>query len=415
MSSRSSQSSRSSSASSSHSTGSQRTYKTNLTSHSDVRPGLQHYDTAPAKVFWFADDLGECPDGQSDPRSSAETYASTVSPSEDLGTQPEYELPQDRPRVFDSEAIPSTPSDFSKLFPTTRRLLIQHDDTTSDGNMNIRVDTEALSPAGERLKMTIFHLRMKNLYERQFSLRRYCRDSGREVCNSTKKYVKPLPPGLPQQKPPFSRSITTALHNLGRKRTHRQDADSDSEDGEDLEHELRNFTLTSEVKADIPTNTIRLEFSNYAQVELHRRRGHAHSKQWDFEYWGEPYSWQRDLKDDDGDVFYTYDLINLRTGAEVAHILPDKLEPQQAALECRQGSWIPPSSMRLRDGTISADLADVIVSTGLTAMVDDCIKRRWHSRGTVRLHAPSADAKEYLEPEEIVDRVFPRRATNQRR
>jgi hypothetical protein len=391
----------SSSAASARSTSSGQTHSTNLTNYSELRPVVHRYESAPCK---YGESL-DCPDdyGVDDPRSSVETYASTVSSSEDLEDQDEYELPDDRRRVFDTDSIPATPPDFAKLFPTTRRLLIQHDDSSSDGNMNIRCDTEAVSQHGDRLKMTLFHLRMKNLYERQFSLRRYCRDSGREVCNSKKKYAKPIPRAS-RKRPSLSRSLTSALQNLGVRQNRQDDEDSDG----DLEQELRDFTLNSEIKATIPTNIIRLEFSNYAQVEVHRRR-HGQVKQWDFEYWGEPYSWKRELSYDDGETIYSYELINIRTGECVAYVMPDKLDNKQAALEEMQGGWVPPSSMRITEKTISEDLGDVIVATGLTVLADDCIKRRWHSKRSGRVHVPYEDAPDYVDPARVVDEVFPRK------
>ena len=393
----------SSSSASARSTASGQTHSTNITNYSDLRPVVHRYESDPCKYTDKFDDFADL--SVDDPRSSTETYASTVSSSEDLEDQIEYELPDDRRRVYDTESIPTTPHDFAKLFPTTRRLLIQHDDSSSDGNMNIRCDTEAVSQDGHRLKMTLFHLRMKNLYERQFSLRRYCRDSGREVCNSKKKYAKPIPRAT-RKRPSLSRSFTSALQNLGVKQN-RHDAAEDSDD--DIEQELRNFTLCSDVKATIPTNIIRLEFSNYAQVEVHRRR-QGHIKQWDFEYWGEPYSWKRELSDDDGEAIYSYELINVRTGDCVAYVMPDKLDSRQAALEEMQGGWVPPSSMRITESTISEDLGDVIVSTGLVVLADDCIKRRWHSKRSGRVHVPHQTAPEYVDPTRVVDEVFPRKA-----
>lgn len=397
-------SSRSSSSTSAQSSTSGQTYATNITSYSDTRPAVLRFDSAPCK---YGDDAQEVDNvDEVSPRASIETYASTVSSNEDLADQPEYDLPNERHQVYESDAIPTTPPDFAKLFPTTRRLLIQHDDSTSDGNMNLRCDAEAISQHGERLKMTLFHLRMKNLYERQFSLRRYCRGSGREICNSKKKYAKPVPRN-PRKRPSLTRSITSALQNLGVKTPSRRESGHESEDAEELENELRSFTLNSEVKATIPTNIIRLEFSNYAQVEVHRRR-YGHTKQWDFEYWGEPYSWKRELGEDDGEIFYSYELINIRTETCVAYVMPDKLGERQAALEEAQGGWIPPSSMRLTDADISEDLGDVIVSTGLLVLADDCIKRRWHNSRAARVHIPCESAADYVEPPRIVEKVFPR-------
>lgn len=395
-------SSRSSSSTSGHSAASGQTYTTNLTSDSDTRPFIHRFESAPGKYGDCKQEADDCDEASDDPRSSVETYASTVSSSEDLADQVEYDLPDERHQIYETDAIPTTPPDFAKLFPTTRRLLIQHDDSTSDGNMNIRCDTEAVSQHGDKLKMTLFHLRMKNLYERHFSLRRYGRDSGREICNSKKKYAKPIPRAS-RKRPSLSRPFTTALANLGMK-PKRQDSGYESD--EDLEQELREFTLNSEVKATIPTNIVRLEFSNYAQVEVHRRRV-GHAKHWDFEYWGEPYSWKRELSYDEDEAVYSYELINVRTGFCVAYIMPDKLDRRQAAHEEMQGGWIPPSSMRLTEKSISEDLGDVIVSTGLVVLADDCIKRRWHNTRSGRVHMPGEDC---IDPAHLVDEVFPRPA-----
>ena len=349
-----------------------------------------------------------------DPRSSVETYASTVASAEDLEDQPEYELPGQREEVSGSDAIPTTPPDFAKLFPTTRRILIQHDDSTSDGNMNLRIDTEAASTSGDKLKMTLFHLRMKNLHERQFSLRRYCRDSGREVCNSKKKYAKPTPKvPIHRRRPSLQRSLTSALH-MGRKSPRRADSGYESDDeADDVEAELRAFTLNSEVEATIPTNTVRLEFSNYAQVEIHRQR-QGHVKQYDFEYWGEPYHWKRERSIEDGETVFSYELINLRTNNCIAYIMPDKLDERQSCVETAQGSWVPPSSMRITE-EISQDLGDVVVATGLIALTDDCIKRRWHSAHSARVHIPSVGSVDYVEPRKVADVVFRKQAASMRR
>ena len=310
--------------------------------------------------------------------------------------------------MYDSEAKPTSPPDFGKLFPTTDRILIQHDDSTSDGNMNLRLDVDALSASGQKLKATLFHLRMKNLHERQFSLRRYCRDSGREVCNSKRKYAKPLPKPQPQKKPSLQRSLTSYISRKtpGTRRSWDSGYESDEAEDRELEEELRNFTLSSEVKATIPTNIIRLEYSNYAQVEIHKRR-QGTTKSYEFEYWGEPYAWQREQQVDDGEIVYFYELINLRTDECMAYIMPDKLDAVQSRLEETQGGWVPPCSMRLTNQLVSNDLGDVIVATGLLALTDDYIKRRWHNSGSARRLVPNKAAADYVDPEHIVDEVFP--------
>lgn len=377
---------------------------------SETRPSIKHsesYPIAHQKPAYnvFINDEGY------DARSSVSTYASTIASDEDLSDQQEYELPNERYRVYETDARATSPPEFARLFPTTDRLLIQHDDSTSDGNMNLRIDTEC-SVRGQKTKMTLFHLRMKNLHERQFSLRRYGRDSGREVCNSRKKYVKPTPEAQPQRKPSITRAWTSYVGNKSPRNRRSRDSGYQSDETEDreLEEELRNFTLNSEVKATIPTNVIRLEYSNYAQVELHKRR-HANTKEWDFEYWGEEYFWERQQQKDeeDGDIVYFYELRCVRTGDCVAYIMPDKLDAVQSHLEASQGGWIPPCSMRLTKQDISDHMGDVIVATGLITLADDCIKRRWHNPQTARVLMPGQSDGVSTDPGRIVDEVFPKR------
>lgn len=218
---------------------------------------------------------------------------------------------------------------------------------------------------------------MYDLAERQFSLRRYQRQSGREVCNSKRKYLKPVAKPLPL--PPRRRSITSTLTRMNLKTLKskpRPKTVQDLEQEEDSDDDLDLVAAQAEVKATIPTDTVRIEFSNYAQVELGRVKK-AESK-YDFEYWGERYSWRRHVYRDESELVFSFELVNLSSGACIAHITPDKLSHRQGRQEAAQGSWVPPCSMRLTEKDISNDLGDVIVATGLLALVDDCIKRHWH-------------------------------------
>ena len=55
-----------------------------------------------------------------------------------------------------------------------------------------------------------------------------------------------------------------------------------------------------------------------------------------------------------------------------------------------------------------------MVATGLMALVDDCIKRRFHSKQSTQLHIPllrNASFKmnmEYVGPRRLIDEVFHR-------
>jgi hypothetical protein len=351
-----------SSAGSYDSSNTQHTASTAPTSYSRQRPIVKRCDTAPSGYAHIRGPL----DYRDDPRCSIDTYASTTTSIEEAE---EEEKKKHTSHVkYASNVIPTKPAEFGDLFPSTRRMLIRHD-TTSDGSMNLRVDTEVSTNTGHTFKMTLFHLRMQDLRERKFSLRRYCRDSGREICNSNRKYARPAK-ARQQQRPTLQRSLTSALKILGVKAApasfKRSDPGYESDDVVDL----RTFTSTEE--ATIPTNTIKIEFSNYAHIEVERHKTKI-DKRWAFEYWGVPYHWVR------AKHLMGFRLVNGITGNTMAHITPELLSKREIQAETSRGGWCPPCSMVISDRSVSdqakSDLADVIVATGLIALTDDSIRR----------------------------------------
>ena len=300
----------------------------------------------------------------SSPRVSCETYASTIASEEDLGEDQElYEEPQDYEHdAFTSTAVASTPAEFAELFPSTKRLCIRHDDTL-DGNMNLRVDVESTLSPGHRVDLTLFHLRMHDLKNRDFSLRRYCRDSGREICHSSRKYTKPAA----ERRPGFQRSMSNALASL-RAKSESKTATitnvkrNNSGYGSIAEDAQAATSPTYQTQPNsgicMPTNTTKLEFSNYAHIDV-RRRGTKTQKRYDFEYWGTAYSWKRQTQKDGAGKEVSYHLINANTGALVAHIVPIPMTPAEAYEEQGKGGWIPPSSMWISDEKVLNGLTDV--------------------------------------------------------
>jgi len=242
------------------------------------RPSYQRYDTRNGRV----EDQTEyqayyktCEVRLPSPRASIETYASTS--EEDLDEEddfPEYEVPQYNHEVFPIDAIPTTPRDFADLFPTSKRISIRHDDATIDGNMNLRVDTQLEGHRGKKQSYTLFHLRMHDLRTRDFSLRRYCRESGREVCHSIRKYQKP-----PAEKRPVFARASSALATLRNKSETRPSTAAGLKRSDSGYESMAGFDDDSRPKsashvngrALLPTNTIKLEFSNYAHIEVKRR------------------------------------------------------------------------------------------------------------------------------------------------
>ncbi len=298
-----------------------------------------------------------------DPRSSAGTYASTVPSTEDLEEEfaafyvPEHTYGQAR------TAIPSTSTDFSEYFPSTRRLHIRHDDSTLDGNMNLRVDTEIPAPEGRKLDLTLFHLRMHDLKNREFSLRRYCRDSGREVCHSSRKYTTPAV----ERRPALQRSLSSALSNIRPKSSGARSSTTPGLKRQDSGYESMSEDEAAEVTTKkghtclpLPTNTTQLEFSSYAHIDV-KRRGTKSIKRYAFEYWGRSYTWKRVSRRDGDSKEISYHLINSETKTAVAQIVPVILTPAESQMEDAKGGWVPPCSLWISDEKIlngQTDLAE---------------------------------------------------------
>lgn len=365
---------------------------------------------------------------QESPKSSVETYASTVQSEEELLEDvPEYQVPECTARSYESTAIATSPSEFSELFPSRRRLAIQHDDSTVDGNMNLRVDT-LVSVDTQRCEMTLFHLRMHDLKNRQFSLRRYCRDSGREVCHSALKQQKPTP----EKRPGFQRSLSNALNSMRPKSEHRRSTDPnsgtltrhDSGYGSmhsvDFDQDSRPRSAGKGAQAPDPpsTNIMHLEFSNYAQVDV-RRMGNK-NKRYEFEYWGVHYSWNRVLLKGRSTDAPSYQLTKAGSDSVLAHVVPVALTPRQAEEERNKGGWIPLCSMWIAEESIvrsQKDLSDVVVAAGLIALVDDSIRARFHSKSESQLLIPVPKLQmdvEYVGPKRLINEMFGRKDNSSR-
>ncbi|KAK3939841.1 hypothetical protein QBC46DRAFT_139118 [Diplogelasinospora grovesii] len=399
-------------------------------------------DSKVQKGYTYQDDVS--PNTSLYPRSSVDSYASTTASSEDLDAMDldespmDYEytnippLPEYRREVVEPNVRASTPQDFAKLFPSLNRLTIRHDEFTPDGNMNLRVDT--VVTGRRRTAIQLFHLRMYDLAKREFSLRRYCRDSGREVCNSKRKYTEPGAKLQADGRPKLQRSMSTALKTFGARpvfrrassgSTARPDTSYSSSDGDDeLFNDKSNLSRlsldsrTGKAKSQrpMPTNTIKLEFSNYARVDVHRRGGKS-NKRYEFEWWGHRYNWKRSVDKQMGLV--SFHLVrDGNTGAPVAHIVPETRSPSQVLADENAGGWVPPCFMWIADETIVdavTDVADVIMATGLMALVDDCIKERWQTKKVHRIPVPLTSKTVNLEsysPKSFMQHVFGRRHSN---
>ncbi|KXT07829.1 hypothetical protein AC579_9690 [Pseudocercospora musae] len=357
---------------------------------------------------------------QHSPRASVESYTSSIASEEDPAEEelPDYHVPEYSAQRHAPAAIAATPADFSELFPSHRRLAIRHDNSTVDGNMNLRVDTD-VNMRGRRRDMTLFHLRMHDLRHREFSLRRYCRDSGREVCHSTRKAQK----SPTEKRPAFQRSLSNALSSMRTKSEQRSptlatlkrndSAYASLNSPVDFDRDARPYSASTTPKAQqhVQPNTMHLEFSNYAHVDI-KRTGGKSSKRYDFEYWASQYSWRRTVRKAGDARAVSYQLMKAGQDRPVAHIIPAPLTPAQVEEEHRLGGWVPPCSMWIADEGIARgqkDIADVVLATGLLALVDDSIKTHFHSKNSKQLLIPRLQMGiEYVGPKRLINEMFKR-------
>ncbi|CCU75353.1 hypothetical protein BGHDH14_bghG001246000001001 [Blumeria hordei DH14] len=322
-------------------------------------------------------------------RSSTDTYADSDANYEETGKPQTSKLlePASLPscrKLPRPNLRPSSPSDFADYFPSTRIMSICHDDTSGDSMTNIRVDTDDLEHQGA---IQLFHLRIQDIENRKFSFRRYERYSGREICKTSQKC---LPPG-PVRRAVLPRSVSLALANMrltsasfssqaSTTRHHftpQHDAhplDSDrGQDPSDLD------SLSSEVEekqALFLPDVIRLDFSNYAQVEI-KCRPVKYGRRYGFEYWGQEYAWKRIGRPDALDENIFYHLFRYSDSKIIAHILPQVRSDRERSKDREMGDWVPPCQLWINDAAVAqgaGDVADVIVATGLVALVDDSIK-----------------------------------------
>jgi hypothetical protein len=237
--------------------------------------------------------------------------------------------------------------------------------------MNLRVDTPVHLRDGSRRNVILFHLRMYDLFSRKFSFRRYCRDSGREVCHSTRREVVPAQERRPALRTSWS-SVFAGLrpgsaggHCLPNGELKRQDSGLAACSGHAAGEEVDKGTteegeLEKEGQGALPIlgETILLEFSNYAHAEL-RRKGPGSTKKYEFEYWSTKYQWRREVRKE-GDLHeVSYFLVDTRTSKTIAHLVPDTLAPLEVVEEESKGGWVPPSSLWISDPEVYKTMPDV--------------------------------------------------------
>ncbi|PKS08849.1 hypothetical protein jhhlp_003459 [Lomentospora prolificans] len=323
-------------------------------------------------------------------RSSTDTFDSSLD-SDDNESQDSNEdhhrippLPLYRKAVTGPTVQPSNYRIFPELFPSLDKMYIRHDEYTSDGNMNLRVDTQL--PHRPHRHVQLFHLRMYDLDDRVFSLRRYCRESGREVCRTKREYTAAASDGGRQA---LQRSVSSVFRSLGARPQFRRMSSSSTlfsfkngpvgkrpDSGLSMRSEILDSPDEPEQKSkSVPTNAIKLMFTNYATIEVVRKGGGPAPKRYDFSWWGRKYSWKRIYNANLGTT--SFHLIrDSQPEAFLANVVAEARSPNELTSDEMDGGWMPPCTMWFSQEPDAA-LAEVFVSTGLISLVDDCIRNRW--------------------------------------
>jgi hypothetical protein len=217
----------------------------------------------------------------------------------------------------------------------------------------------------------LLHLRMHNWKERDFSFRRYCRYSGREICHIVLKKLKSSPMKS-KSSPRLERSFSNTFNKIRRKASMASFRRTGSGRGSissrassrhssvasSCEHD--NFAggdeeLPSTIDVAYNAKTIQLKFSNYAQIDL-KRCGSKSRRRYEYELWGYSYIWKSERLA--GDTAPLYYLTEGDSSAPLEHIIPVLQSISQQREEERIGSWVHPCSFWVADRTISNTLAD---------------------------------------------------------
>ena len=138
----------------------------------------------------------------------------------------------------------------------------------------------------------------------------------------------------------------------------RQDSGYDTMSDDEGNAETTNNSPKGHGVVPLPTNTTKLEFSNYAHLDI-KRRGTKGSKRYEFEYWGTNYAWKRVTRRRGSLRETSYHLVNTETSHAIAHIVPAPLTPAEAEEEDAKGGWVPPCSMWISDERVVSGRTDI--------------------------------------------------------
>ena len=107
-------------------------------------------------------------------------------------------------RSFPLSSHESIPAISTQLFPSSETLFLQHDHDISKGNLALCIATATDQGSGPRVQL--FHLKMKDVKRRKFSLRRV---SGEEVCSTSRVYRTKV-----RRRTRLRRSISSSMSSI---------------------------------------------------------------------------------------------------------------------------------------------------------------------------------------------------------
>ena len=255
----------------------------------------------------------------------------------------------------------SNADNFSSLFPSCETLFLNHDQGVDDSHMTLSIATATSQGLGPRVQL--FYMKMNDLKKRDFSLRRYHRTSGREVCRTSRVFRK-----IVRKRPRVRRSISnsvSSIHSMSSGRGGLSGSQTSSQSGAESPSGWSDYSVASNLNTNSkrprrtssspePTNHIAIDFSDHTHVEL-SRTGIGRVRNYDFEYWGSKYRWRRTRRKRESlGTELRYSLRSPPQEQVLAHIsIEESLESQQVPNKAKR-DWIPQARMRITDKEISS-------------------------------------------------------------
>lgn len=129
----------------------------------------------------------------------------------------------------------SIPAISTQLFPSSETLFLQHDDDISKGNLALCIATATDQGSGPRVQL--FHLKMKDVKRRKFSLRRV---SGEEVCSTSRVYRTKV-----RRRTRLRRSISSSMSSIQSMSSGRRSSVSSQISASGSSKSLAEFTIST--------------------------------------------------------------------------------------------------------------------------------------------------------------------------